>query len=97
MTWSDVDKSLGQRAATAREYLQLSVEKAAQHLAISPEELKSIEAGQAKLESDCLAKMSVIYGRPIAWFFEEEPQIISRATDLWLKQLLLQQRDEKDE
>ena len=57
----------------AREKACLSLDEAAKKIGVTPEKLKSIEAGEEKLARSSLSKLAKAYFRPLVTFYLNEP------------------------
>jgi transcriptional regulator with XRE-family HTH domain len=65
-------QSLGERLKAAREYVGLSQEDVARHLAIPRSGLSHIESGQRKVDAIELTRLAKLYQRSVDWFTGEE-------------------------
>jgi Zn-dependent peptidase ImmA (M78 family)/DNA-binding XRE family transcriptional regulator len=75
---------LGERVAQARESVGYSIKDAASHLGFKHyQTLSSIEKGKRSVSAHELSQMSVLYGRPLGYFFEAE--VSSDPKPLWRK------------
>lgn len=65
------EENLGARLRAAREYLGLSQEMVAQHLAVPRPAVSAMERGHRKVSSLELKKLASLYGRPVSYFLGE--------------------------
>jgi len=68
---SDARIVIGTKLKEAREYLDISQERAAKETGINRSALSLIESGQRKLDTFELIKLAKLYQRPVAYFTDQ--------------------------
>lgn len=64
--------AMGARIREAREFLGLSQEAIAEHLGIPRASVSAIESGRRKVSSMELRELSLLYRRPLEWFYSTD-------------------------
>ncbi|MET4043103.1 transcriptional regulator with XRE-family HTH domain [Bradyrhizobium sp. RT6a] len=65
-------RRIGERLRQAREYLGLSQDEVARHLAVTRTAITGIETGQRRVEALELKKLSELYKQPSSYFSGED-------------------------
>lgn len=65
-----IDRYISVRLKLARCDADLSQEDVADHLGMSPDFVSYIERGRTRVSAGRLYQLSVLYSKPVSWFFE---------------------------
>ncbi len=67
----------------ARQEANLKQEQVAKYLRVPTSAVSTMENGQRKVDASELFYLSKLYGKPLAWFFEEEDQMAASRGIRW--------------
>jgi transcriptional regulator with XRE-family HTH domain len=67
---SIIDRAIAKRLRLARIAAGVSQAQAAEHIGVTFQQVQKYENGTNRVTAGCLALLAQVYGRPVAWFFE---------------------------
>jgi transcriptional regulator with XRE-family HTH domain len=70
---TDIDRHVAGRLRAARLAIGISQEDAGHHVGVSFQQIQKYENGSNRVSAGRLATLSVIYRRPLLWFFGDCP------------------------
>lgn len=73
---TDTLNTIGTKLKNAREYLDISQDRAAEEIGVERSELLLIENGQRRLEAVEIMALAKLYRRPIAYFTDQNFSVI---------------------
>jgi transcriptional regulator with XRE-family HTH domain len=74
----DLEQRLRERIVAAREQVGASQAELGLHLGLDKTAVSKLEQGKRAISSSELARIAAFCGKPMSWFFDEEPGLVAQ-------------------